>query len=290
MANDQLTAVIKKDENTAGVIMQSMSALDIAKTWVIDSPETAEAVSEERNAAQATVKTLEGLYKTMVKPAQEIIELARDWFKPGIDTQKAAIEHYNGLLIEWDAKETARIAAENAKREAEVRRARQEAEAAAAALRAKAEQEAANRLREAQAAEADRAKAEAEGNAKAAEEAAARAAQAAEQAQAAISEGAHAAAQVQEAAIVAAPVMEQKTSVAGTTFRKNYVAVMALPTESEVIKAIAAAIPSRPDLIGLLSVNMSAANKMAKALEDNFNVPGLRSENQKVAAKAKGGK
>ena len=290
--SDELSIVIRKDPAAIEVIANSMTALDIAKSWgTIEDADTAVAISEERNAAKKQITFLDGLYKKMVKPGQDIIELAMGWFKPAINAQTEAVEHYNALLIDWDKRETKRIEEENARRETENRRIRAEAEQKAAAERARAEQEAADRLREAKAQEAARAKAEAEGNAKAAQEAAAASAMAMEQSQAALQEGAQRANDAQMAAVTATtqrgPVA---TFVSGTTFRKNYVAKLAAATDSDAVRAIAAALPSRPELVGILLIDWSAASKMAKALEENFNIPGLKAENDKIPAKARGAK
>ncbi len=289
--NEELSVVIRKDPSAVEMISVGMTALDIALSWgPIEDSETAAAVSEERNAAKKSIAALDALYKKMVEPGKAIIELARDWFKPAINSQVASVEHYNTLLIDWDRRETKRIEEENARREAENRRIRAEAEQKAAAERARAEQEAADRLREAQASEALRKKAEADGNAKAAQEHAAASAKASEQAQAALQEGAQRANEAQMAAVSATSKGPERVAVGGTTFRKNYVAKLAVATESDAVKAISAALPSRPELVGVLCIDWSAANKMAKALEENFNIPGLKAENDKIPAKAKGSK
>lgn len=54
--------------------------------------------------------------------------------------------------------------------------------------------------------------------------------------------------------------------------------------EQDAIKAIGAVLATRPELISMLKLDMVAANKMAKALKGNFNVPGLKAINKPVAA------
>jgi hypothetical protein len=171
-------------------------------------------------------------------------------------------------------------------RQAEERRVRQEAEAKAAAERAKAEQIAAEQRRQAEAAEAARRKAEAEGNAKAAARAAAEAATLQEKAVATIENADAKAAETimaAQAALQLPPATAEK--VAGFSLRDNWKAELH-PGKGEyaVIALIVEAIANgRSDLLALLKLDMSAADKLAKALKGAMNVPGMLAVNRQTS-------
>ena len=74
----------------------------------------------------------------------------------------------------------------------------------------------------------------------------------------------------------------------GFSMRENWICEFDQGCDELAVKQkIAAALPQRPDLIGLFRLDMVAAGKMAKALKRSFNVPGLIARNDPIAASRK---
>jgi hypothetical protein len=267
-------------------LQREQGAVTIAEAYEIDSSEMAVEANTELQSVKSRIKQVKEWKAGFVEPAKQIIANAESLFDPALDSLTKAEHTLKSGLMNWQHKEAKRI--EDARRAQEEieRRARQKAEQEAAAARAKAEQYAAEARRKAQEAEAARARAEAEGNAAAARAAAAAAAKQAEKAEAAIENGELKAQQAEmaAAAAVAAPAELAPAKLAGFSTRDNWVAELAAPAEADAIKAIGAALATRPELIAMLKLDMTAANKLAKALKDQFNVPGLKSTNKPVAA------
>lgn len=286
---------------------------------VVDSPMMAQEVADEMGAIKRRIAEVEKMRKGFLEPAQQIIENARALFNPALEALREAEAICKRGLAVWNEKEQKRIADENAKREAEQRRARQEAEQRAAAERAKAEElarqreaearaaaeaKAAAERREREAAEAQRraieegnkeaARIAAEQRRKANEEAQARAAaeaKAREQAASAVENGEARAreAQMAAAATTQAPAATV-TKIAGHAMRDNWEAELA-PGVIDAVAAkkliVQAATAGREDLYGLILIDDKAMDKMAKALKSAMSVPGYVAKNnpRSVAAR-----
>ena len=312
-----LSATLVMDPATQALIKANMTALSVAASWVIDDPDTADAVAGEANRAKSMVKVLDGKYKEFIVPAQMIIEAAKNLFKPAIDDLEAAVACYNGKLLGWRTQEQKRVAAENAAKEELARKLRAEAEARAKAELARAaeitrqKEELARREAEARqkaenevrAAAAARQKAIDEGDKQAAQESARREAEArkeaqaraaaeakaTEQARSAEAEGAAKAQQLPlgaEAQATSQPAAEMR-EVVGTTFRSKWIAIQTVD-DHEAKKAICAAASARPEMLAYLKLDLVAINRTATAQKQLFNVPGFKAEIQQSAAKAKG--
>lgn len=275
-----------------------------ANAWEIDSADMAQLAAAQRTTWAKRIDQIKAMRKDFVEPAQAILERAKKWFTPPIEDLEGGREILGRKLLAWDEKEKARIAAERAAREAEERRIRQEAEAKAAAERARAEETArierekaakAEAERKRQAEEAERLRRE--GDAKAAAEAdrkakaaAAEAAKAQEREQAAIENGEAKAqtAQLEAAAQVQAAPEPAVVKIAGQAVKDNWVAEMAPGlTEEKALALIVAEAGARPDLLGLLKLDTSAVNKMAKALKTAMRVPGFVAVNRPQIAGAR---
>lgn len=250
---------------------------------IIEDSETSNLCAADRKNCLAVVARLKELKTGFVAPAKQIIAQAEALFDGPMDNAKAAADHCGTLLLGWQAKEAERVAAERRVAEAAAAKLRAEADAKAAAIRAKAEQEAKEAARKArEAAEAVR-QAEADGKAREAAKIAAAAAKQAAEAEARTEADLIKAAQIEaEAAARVVPVTEA-TNVAGFGSRKNWKAELSVPTEQDAIRAIVKAIPSRPELIAFLTLDMTALHKAAKSYENNMNIPGLRAINKAVA-------
>lgn len=270
-----ISVILHMDDSLQKQITQSEGALTLAQAFVIDSAEMAQLAADERRDLARRIDALKEARKKFLAPAQEIIENAKALFNPGIAALEGAREFIGNNLLEWDRQEKARIAAENAEREAQARKARQEAEAKAAAERARADEIAAAERRKAAEAEERRKKAEAEGNTRAAAAAAAEIAKANEHAQAVQENAAVAATEMLVSAVAAAPPAVAAVKVAGSSVRENWVAELKpLVTEDHAKALIVSGCVSNPQLLGLLKLDTSAINKMAKALKKAMDVPG----------------
>ena len=271
-----LSVVLTMDDTTRDMLSQAGGALIIAQEYVIDCPEMAQAASNERTSLAMRIDAMEKRRKKFIEPAEQIIANARGLFNPAIQALTAARNMLGDGLLAWDKKEKERIAKEKADKEAAERKARQEADAAAAAARARAKEKADEENRKAAAAEADRQKALRDGNARAAAAAAAVVATATERANAAIEEGDARAVQAQVAVTAATiPVYNMPTKIAGSSVKENWVPVLNQGvTEEAALELIIKAAATDTQLRGLLKLDQSALNRLAKALKNAMRVPG----------------
>lgn len=292
-----------------GTIQRQLTVLEgamvEAQAYEIDSPEMAEIVNAELRSVIQRKKQVKEWKEGFVAPAKTIISNAEKLFDPALVALGDAEIHHKGLLKGWTEKEEWRITDQRRKAEDEARRIRQEAEQKAAAERARAEQQAAEERRKAEAAEQERQRAEVEaarartdGDKQAAlaaeRRAAAAAAEAAkrdELARAKTEEG-EAKAQNAElsamATIQAAAPATVTSTPSGFGLKTNWVARLKPYTkEIDVIKAIAAELAARPELVSYLLLNIGAASKAAKAMRENFNVPGLIAVNERISTSRK---
>ena len=282
---DDLSVVLVMDDSVRAQLNQGEKAMSLAQAYVIDCQEVAQLASNERTELAKRIDAIKAAQKKYIEPAQQIIENAKEMFNPAIAALTEARDFLGNSLLAWDQQEKARIARENAEREAVKRKARQEAEAKAAAERARAEEKAREERRKASEAEEARRKALAEGNARAAAAAAAEAAKANERAEAAIEDGNAKAMQAQVAVTaMAAPAVEQ-AKVAGSSVRDNWVAKLNQGlTEDDAKALIIKESVTNPQMLGLLKLDTAAINKLAKALKAAMSVPGYTAKNEPLMA------
>lgn len=281
-----LSVTLAMDEATRQQLRQSESIVEVAEAYVIDSPEMAQSAKLELDSVKARYRKIEELRKGFIAPARQIIDNAQALFNPALRALEHAEVILKSRLSGWTV-EQQRIADEaRRKAQEEERRRQQEAESQAAAARARAEEQAAQKRREAEEAEARRKQAEAEGNTRAAAAAAAEAAKKEEQAKAAIENGEAKATEVQLAAAAAptAVTVPEPTKVSGFQLRDNWIAELAGDEDAAKVAICTAIGNGRIELLSLLALDMKAANKLAKALKGNFNVPGLKARNAPIAA------
>lgn len=267
-------------------LQREQGALTIAQAYEIDSASMAVEANTELQSVKGRIKQVKEWKSGFVAPAKQIIANAESLFDPALESLAQAEATLKAGLMTWQTAETKRIEdARRAQEEAD-RRARQKAEQEAAAIKAKADADAAEARRKAEEALQAQLKAVAEGDASAARAAAAEAAKQSEKAAAAIENGEMKSIQTEMAAAarVTAPVETAPAKLAGFSTRDNWVVELAAPTEADAIKAIGAALATRPELIAMLKLDMPAAGKLAKALKHQFNVPGLKAVNKPVAA------
>lgn len=231
--------------------------------------EIADMASSQLSSLRAIGERFDKERREITDPLRGVIEKINARYMPAIKACKEAADYVSGLLSSWEVRQ--RQIAEDASRKAQeaARAERARAEAEAAKQRAQAEAEAAiladeaNQLRRS-------------GDTEAAEmldveaEAAAVTAQVAAQRQTELS----------LAPLATAPVPEPP-KVNGTSFADHWVAELEGPLNA-VKATIAAACAQRPELLGLLEINMPAANRMASALKSAFNVPGMRAVNRPI--------
>ena len=279
-ASLQLTPEVRREISDTG-------ALALAKTYEVDCAPVAQDLANQRVIWAKKIDRIKTMQTESQAPAKKMMEDMKawglKWFGPALADLEAARDLARQKLLGWDQSEKMRIAKEQAERDALARKLRQEAESRAAAERAKAEEQAKEARRKAEEAAAAQRKAEAEGNARAAQAAAAARAKAEEQARAALETGEAKAQQVTlEAAaqVQGAPVAEP-VKIVGQSVRSNWVAELLPNTDEEQAKAlIVKEAAVRPELLGLLKLDVTAVNRMAKALKGSMRVPGYTAVNR----------
>lgn len=263
------------------------AVLRLAESYVIDCHEVAETAAAEILTINKQIAGIKTMYEDLAREPKSTLAKLKAWFMPGITEREEAIDIIKNRLKGWDAQERTRIAVENKQREEAAAKIRREAEAKARAEEERAQQIARDKQREADEQEAKRKQAEAEGNTRAASAAAAARGRAEQEAAAALNVGAAKAEQhhlsAAAATTSAAPVEQAK--VAGSTMRDNWIAKLKPDTTETQAKAlIVAAAATNPMLLGVIEINESALNKLAKGLHEAFDVPGYVAVNDRLVA------
>ena len=263
------------------------AALRLAESYVIDCHEVAETAAAEILTINKQIAGIKTMYEDLGREPKSTLSKLKAWFMPGITEREMAIDIIKERLKGWDAQERTRIAVENKQREEAAAKIRREAEARARAEEDRAQQIARDKQREADEQEAKRKQAEADGNTRAAAAAAAARGRAEQEAAAAINVGAAKAEQhhlaAAASAIGAAPV--EQARVAGATMRDNWIAKLKPDTtEAQARALIVTAAANNPMLLGVIEINESALNKLAKGLHEAFDVPGYVAVNDRLIA------
>jgi chemotaxis protein histidine kinase CheA len=247
------------------------------KGFVISTPDDLEHAGSVIDSCIATKKGVEGVFKNIT-----------DYFfriHRGLTAQRAALiaplDELEKSLRQQTVNYRQRVAeAERKAAEEAERKAREKAEAEARAAREKAEAEARAAAAAAQAAAEEAARAAAE------DPDAAMEAEAAADAAAARAREASANSQaVREEPVYVPPVYTPAPTLGkgagGGTLVDNWVAQYE-EDEMSTVQAIVAALPSRPDLIELLSINESALKARAKASKGIVKIPGVKIVNKPI--------
>lgn len=309
-APENLSITLHMDAALQATLQRHLGVVAEAEACVIDSPEMAHLANTEMRGVIERKKAIERERKGFLEPAQQIIERAKALFNPAIGALERAEGIYKSKLLNFQQAEEHKAAEARRAAEAEARRIRQEAEQRAAAERARAEAAAREARQRAEAAAAEQRKQaeeaerlRREGSARAAAEAEAKARAAAaerakqeERERAAVENGEAKAMQAQltASAVVAAPQPVAPTQLAGFGTAKNWIAELAPGFDEEkakaaIIMAIAGSVViARPDLLSGIALDWKALGKLAKALEKNFNVPGMTARNAPIAKSRKG--
>lgn len=297
-----IAVTVALDEARQQHLAAAQAVVADAEALVIDGAPMAEYANTMLRDVKGRKTRIEAMHEDIVGPIRLALANARKWFTPAIEANEKAESIIKGKLMDFSRKEAERVAFEERARKDAERRAREQAERDAAAARARAEEAARKARQEAEAAATERKKQEeeaarqrADGNKQAAADAERRAqAAAAEQARKEEEERQRRENAEREAqriqvesaarAAAAAPIVVAAAEVKGFGSRKNWGAELVEDaTEDQaklcIVKAIAA---GRNDLLSLLTLDMKAANKLAKALEANFNVPGLKARNNPI--------
>ncbi len=292
MPDGNLSVVLQMDENMQAALRADEAVAAMLDSYTVDSKAMADLANTDMRTSIARIEQIKVLKSGFVAPAKQIIANAEALFDPAINARQAFATGLRRKLEVFTA-EQKRLADEaRRKAEEEDRRRRQEAEAAAAAERARAEQQAAAERRQAEEAEQARKKAEVEGNKRAAAAAAAQAARLQEKAVATLANADVKVAETMMAAQAAAPVAApEPEKVAGFSLRDNWKAELQPgKTPESVVPMIVAAITGvpiekfvRPDLLPLCKLDMSAGDRLAKALKKAMNVPGVDAVNRQTS-------
>lgn len=219
------------------------SALLVAQSFIIDSPEVYEAAGVELREIAGRMKRIEEARLSITRPMDAAKKAVMDLFAKPMETLQQADKALRASMLAWKRAEDERIARERAA-----------AEAAARAERERIERE----EREAR------------------ERAAALAAQGDAEAAAQAEAEAEAAAEAVALAEVAPPVVvEAVAKVEGVATRKVWKAEVV--DFSALVKAAAAGL-ERGDatLLAYLEANTTALNGVAKAMKDAARIPGVR--------------
>lgn len=248
-----LAAINAPDESA--LTKRAQSALEMVKSMTIESPETYELAADELKAIKTKAKALEDQRTAITGPINKALKAVNDLFRAPGQYLAQAEQIIKGKMIAYTT-EQERIAAEE----------RRKAEAAVRAEQERLAREAAEREAAAQA-EAEKLIAAGDDE-KAAEVQAAAAMEAATLT---------ATAELMTAPVVAAPVAK----VAGVSMRGVWKAEV---TDKAALIAFAA---TNPQFQGLLDMNTSALNQMAKAMKDAMQIPGVRAfEDKQLASRS----
>jgi hypothetical protein len=289
-------------------------ALVEAQDFQITDSQTAVMVNDQLMEVKRRQEVVKQWDERFAAPIRQLEQTRKAFFGPAKQALEGAESYLKGLLKGWTEREQKRIADEKQRALDVARQLREEAERKAAAERARAEEAARKAREEAAAAEAKRKAAEEAarqareaGDRRAAAEAEKRAQAAAAEAakkqaeeQQRIAEGERKAqeAQLAAAAAPAPAAVAEAPKLAGLSFSKNWVAELAPGTTEEqakemIVRAVCGIAPNaalpRGDLLALLSLDMAAAKKLAKAQEGRFSVPGLTARNDPTPRSSKKG-
>lgn len=289
-----VSSVVTVSDNIQSTLARHRGALEYVQE-AFPALETVEVANE----CAAHLKNLKRAEDEVSAAKAELLDPVKAWIEKWISPThrsiEAAIEHCNTKLLAWTKSEQERVARERAAAEEADRRARQEAQARAAAEEARARQAAEQKRREEAEAERKRKEAEEAGNKREAEKQAALSARLREEAEAREQRGREEAERIRQEAAARAPTeVRAAEKASGFSTRKNWKARLPYPTtEDQAIMRMAMAMlgveirdgapavcaPPRTELIAMLKIDWPAANKAAKALEANFNIPGLEAWN-----------
>ncbi len=243
--------------------------LEVAETYVIDSPLMFAEAGEELKRIKAKSKELNDKRVAITKPLDDAKKAVMDLFRKPVEILSQAELVLKNSIVNYQ-EEQARIARLEQQKQAEAQRIEREAlEAKARAAEEAARKEAEELQRKANEAAKNGNEAEAQ--------------KMAEQAQLAFQTGqAQANVIAQEASAMNAPVtVAAPSKVSGISMRETWKAEV---TDKE---ALVKFIATNPHLLNLVDVNNSAVNQMAKAMKGNLNIPGVRAYAEKsVAARA----
>lgn len=262
------------------LVRSAEKSLQLVQAIAIDCPEMYAAAGAELQVIKAKAKAIEEERVKITGPINEGLRRVNAMFKRPLEVLEQAEKMLKGSMIAFteseqrrrdeeqrQAQEQARLERDRLQREADEREriAREERERVENESRQRLEEEnrRAEELRQ-------------QGNTEAADETTRRASETADrehrEAEERENEERQRATTVRETAaiVTAAPVATSITKAAGASMRKNWKAEVT--DKAALIKHVAA----NPHLVNLLDVNDSALNKMAKALELNLNLPGVR--------------
>lgn len=300
-----LSITLRLNDAQQARLRESNGLVVEAEACEIDCAEMAQLAKGNLDKVIAFKKFLKAEKLDYVRPAKEIIAKAEAVYDAHIEAAERAEGIYRKRLGEYQLAAQKVIEDLRRKQQEEERRRREEAERQAAAARARAEQAAAEARRKAEAeAEAQR-KAEAEGNQRAAREAAARRAKAEEEERQRTEAAERDAERIRMEAAATTPttIVPEVEKIGGLGMRDNWVTELTAASPEKALELICQAVCGvrvadgeravltelkRTDLLTVIKFDESAANRLARALKANFNVPGYRAVNRPSTVNRKG--
>ncbi|QRE00645.1 hypothetical protein [Pseudomonas phage Itty13] len=126
----KLPAIITDSKEAMAAEKEAINWEQVAKSYVIDSPEMAEAAAEDLKSIKAKAKDLDNLRTTLKKPSLEEGRAIDKHFKRPLDFLANAEKVLKGAIVNFQAAEQRRIEEEQRRinAEAEAERQRQEEE------------------------------------------------------------------------------------------------------------------------------------------------------------------
>jgi hypothetical protein len=228
---------VKADPQALAVPGEAQHLLQVALSYDIDSHEMLQAAAQELNSVTAKKKAITEKRLEITRPLDAAKAAVMEFFRGPISLLEQAEQTLKTGMLGYERKERERIAAEQRAAEERARKEREESERIAREAEAKAKA------------------AQAAGDTHAAEQATAQAEQAREAAQ---------------MALVAPPApVAAQPKASGISFRAQWKG--RVTNKAALIKAAT----DRPELQGLLVVDPTALNAMARAVKDSGSVPGV---------------
>lgn len=257
--NDQIIRL--NIPNGAEMARSASAALSIAKEWTINDAEDYDMAADELKAIKSKAKALEDRRKEITKPLDASKKSVMDLFREPLELLAQAESVIKRAMLTWQQEQERIRRAEQARLEAEAKAERERLAKEAAAREAEARAKAAEAERLASAGDAIAA------------------AELAESAQQALFE---ADVQRETAALVTAPVAKvAEAKAAGVSTRETWKA------EVTDKAALIAHVAANPQFSGLLTVDQSALNALARSLKSSLTLPGVRVyAEQTLAARA----
>ena len=114
-------------------VVTTMGAFDLARSYEVDCPEIAQSLADERKGWAKAIDMIDAMKKDVLAPLKKAVKDTEERLDAWLGAKRADLQDARELagqkLLTWDAQEKARLAREQAERDALARKVRQEADA-----------------------------------------------------------------------------------------------------------------------------------------------------------------